>query len=72
MRSHSTYFVSTATAGRRQLFQKSEFTELFIANLREHHAKDRFDVHAFVVMPDHVHLLLTPGENGRSNAPSPS
>ena len=63
MWSRSTYFISTAVAGRRQLFQKTQFAELFIECLRDHHAKGRFDVHAFVVMPDHVHLLLTPGEN---------
>lgn len=62
MWSRSTYFLSTAAAGRRNLFQKSAFAELFIETLRSHHAQGRFDIHAFVVMPDHVHLLLTPGE----------
>jgi putative transposase len=59
---HSTFFVSTSTAGRRCLLQKSAFAELFIDMLRQHHAKGRFEVHAFVVMPDHVHVLLTLGE----------
>ncbi len=63
MWSRSTYFISSAVAGRRQLFQKAEIAELFIDCLRDHHAKGRFDVHSFVVMPDHVHLLLTMGEN---------
>jgi putative transposase len=58
----STFFVSTSTAGRRCLLQKTDFAELFIDCLRQHHAKGRFDVHAFVVMPDHVHVLFTLGD----------
>jgi putative transposase len=61
MRPRSTYFVSTAVAGRRHLFQKTAFAELFIKTLREHHAICRLEVYAFVVMPDHIHLLFTPG-----------
>ncbi len=28
--------------------------------LRSYRCQDRFELHAFVVMPDHLHLLLTP------------
>ena len=33
---------------------------LMIATLRSYRDKGKFAVHAFVVMPDHVHVLLTP------------
>ncbi len=33
---------------------------LFIDVLQEQRAKHRLNLHAFVVMPDHVHILLTP------------
>jgi putative transposase len=62
MWSRSTYFLSTVAAGRRNLFQKTQHAELFIDTVRGHHVRGRFDIHAFVVMPDHIHLLLTPGD----------
>lgn len=34
--------------------------ELFLTLLAEHRAQKRFELHAFVLMPDHIHLLLTP------------
>jgi putative transposase len=55
-----TYFITSATASRRRLFQVERNAELFLQVLRENHAKDRLQLHAFVVMPDHIHLLLTP------------
>jgi putative transposase len=34
--------------------------DLFISTLFQHRDKNRFQLHAFVVMPDHVHVLITP------------
>lgn len=53
-----TYFVTSATQDRRRLFQVTRNAELFLTTL--HHYREHYDLHAFVVMPDHVHLLLTP------------
>jgi putative transposase len=55
-----TFFVTTATAGRRRLFQVERNAELFLDVLNQNRAKGRLHLHAFVIMPDHVHLLLTP------------
>jgi putative transposase len=55
-----TYFVTTATASRRRLFQVHRNAELLIDTLQDQRSKDRLALHAFVVMPDHVHLVLTP------------
>jgi putative transposase len=33
---------------------------LFIETLQHYRAEGRYKLHAFVVMPDHVHLLITP------------
>src|SRR5215831_6052837 len=56
-----TFFVSTQTAGRRALFKTERMANLFIDVLRSQSAK--FTIHDFVVMPDHVHILMTiPGE----------
>jgi putative transposase len=55
-----TYFVTSATASRRRLFQVHHNATLLIEVLEDQRRKDRLQLHAFVVMPDHIHLLLTP------------
>lgn len=55
-----TYFVTTVTQARRRLFQVATTAELFLATLQHYRAEGCYKLHAFVVMPDHVHLLLTP------------
>lgn len=55
-----TYFTTFSTAGRRRLFQVHTTAELMIAVLESYRTKGSFTLHAFVVMPDHVHVLLTP------------
>jgi len=55
-----TYFITTVTANRRRLFQVEQNAVLLIDVLQGQRAKNRLQLHAFVVMPDHAHLLLTP------------
>jgi len=55
-----TYFITSATASRRRLFQVDQNALLLIEILQEQRKKNRIQLHAFVVMPDHIHLLLTP------------
>jgi putative transposase len=54
-----TFFVTTQTAGRRHLFQTERMANLLIEVLRDQMRAKRFVVHHFVIMPDHVHLLIT-------------
>jgi putative transposase len=58
-----TYFVTTVTAQRRRFFQVEDKARLFLDVLQSQREKRRIQIHAFVVMPDHVHLLLTPAED---------
>jgi putative transposase len=58
-----TYFVTAVTAQRRRLFQVEANAKLFLDVLQSQREKMRMEIHAFVVMPDHVHLLLTPAED---------
>ena len=47
----------------RALFQPERNATLFIDVLRSYVAARKFQLHDFVVMPDHVHLLITvPGD----------
>ena len=55
-----TFFTTAVTANRRRLFQVTSNAELLLDLLREDRAKGRYELHAFVLMPDHVHLIVTP------------
>jgi len=55
-----TFFITSGTYNRRRLFQIPTNAELFIKTLQHYRAEGHYKLHAFVVMPDHVHLLLTP------------
>jgi putative transposase len=60
-RNRQTYFVTTLTSERRSLFKNERWSNLFVEVLFRYRAMREFDLHEFVVMPNHVHLLLTPG-----------
>ncbi len=55
-----TFFITTVAANRRRLFQTDANANLFLQLLNEDRARGRYQIHAFVLMPDHVHLILTP------------
>jgi putative transposase len=57
------FFVTTQTAGRRPLFQTERMSSLLIDVFRDQMRAGRMIVHDFVVMPSHVHILMTlPGD----------
>jgi putative transposase len=53
-------YVTTATHDRRPIFEITRVAELFIETLLHYRTLGHYKLHAYVVMPDHVHLLLTP------------
>jgi putative transposase len=55
-----TYFVTFSTWQRRRLFVVENYARLFLQTLYRYRRKDRYQLYAFVVMPEHVHLLFTP------------
>ncbi|HVO80568.1 MAG TPA: transposase [Terriglobales bacterium] len=54
------FFVTTVTAGRKPLFCYERSARLFLDTLFGHRERGIFLLHEFVVMPDHVHLILAP------------
>jgi hypothetical protein len=46
-----------------QIVRGRELCATFLANPLRYRREGRFQVHAFVVMPEHIHLLLTPAPN---------
>ena len=59
--SRRTFFATTKTIMGLRLLQSERNATLFIDVLRSHVSTRKFQLHDFVVMPDHVHLLLTMG-----------
>jgi putative transposase len=54
-----TFFVTAITANRRRLFQTETNANLFLDILQHYRTQRLYKLHAYVAMPDHVHLLLT-------------
>jgi REP element-mobilizing transposase RayT len=59
--SERTFFVTSATWGRRRVLQSTRSAELFVRTLYEYRGQGKYRLHEFVVMPDHFHLLITVG-----------
>ena len=57
-----TFFATTKTSQGRALLQSEPNTTLMIVVLRSYVSAGKFRLHDFVIMPDHLHLLLTVGE----------
>lgn len=58
-----TYFVTFCTWERRGLFVIESYVRIFLKTLYRHRREGRYGLHGFVLMPEHVHLLLTPTAN---------
>ena len=54
-----TYFVTFSTWQRCRLFVVENYVRLFLKTVYRHRRDGRYQIHAFVVMPEHVHLLIS-------------
>ena len=55
-----TYFVTTKTWQGRSIFQVHEVADILIDKLLEYRKRGSYLLHEFVVMPNHLHVILTP------------
>jgi REP-associated tyrosine transposase len=55
-----TFFITTTTAQRRPVFHHEPTVNLLIETLLHYRRERKYLLHEFVVMPDHLHLLITP------------
>ena len=55
-----TYLVTAVTAQRHSLFQVTATAELLQQTILDYRRQGKFLLHAFVIMPDHFHALITP------------
>jgi putative transposase len=58
-----TYFLTFCTWHHRQLFPVEDYARLFLKTIFHYRREGHYLLHAFVLMPDHVHLLLTPAQD---------
>ncbi|MBZ5552379.1 MAG: transposase [Acidobacteriia bacterium] len=57
-----TFFITANTWERRQLFRADPFARLFLDVLYDYRMKSRYLLHEFTLMPEHFHLIITPGK----------
>jgi len=62
-RNRQTYFVTSETSERRPFFRHERWSKLFIEVLIGYRDAGNFQLHDFVLMPDHCHLIITPAES---------
>jgi putative transposase len=60
------YFVSTQTEGRKPFFRHERWVRLMLSTVN-HYDGTGYKLHAFVIMPDHLHLLITPVESAEKS-----
>jgi putative transposase len=59
-----TYFVTTKTWQNRAIFQVPEIAAILLKSILRHRDTGAYLLHDFVIMPNHLHLLVTPvGDN---------
>jgi REP-associated tyrosine transposase len=56
----SSYFVTTRCWQGRSIFQVSEIASILLNTLLYYRERGAYQLHEFVVMPNHIHLILTP------------
>jgi putative transposase len=60
MDSDRIFFITTVTAQRQPIFRREAAADLLIATLAHYRDARKYLLHEFVIMPDHVHALITP------------
>jgi hypothetical protein len=69
MSSGRTFFITTVTWQRTPLFRHAQTAKLMMDVLEHYRVQKKYLLHEFVVMPDHLHLLVTPAA-GNLHEPS--
>ena len=55
----TTYYITVCAHKHREHFQRSEIAELMVATFFQCRDAGEFELHEYVVMPDHIHVLLS-------------
>jgi putative transposase len=57
-----TFFVTTVCENRRPIFRNRDIACLMMDTLSRYQTEGKFILPVFVIMPDHLHLLIVPNE----------
>ncbi|WP_350344092.1 transposase [Proteinivorax tanatarense] len=57
---HHYYFITTITKNRTPIFEDTIACELFLNILTYHKFNCNYNIIAFVIMPDHAHIVIQP------------
>ena len=55
-----TFFITTVTWRRLRIFRNKTRAQLLLDVMFEYRDQGKYLLHEFVIMPDHIHVLLTP------------
>ena len=55
-----TFFITSVCHERKPVFRSEKLAELFLETMFGYREQGKFLLHEFVLMPDHIHLILTP------------
>ncbi len=55
-----TFFITSVTAQRRTVFQRAAAADLLVDVFQHYRGQGKYLLHDFVIMPDHIHALITP------------
>jgi len=58
------YFITTTLSGFVELFSEDRYAQIILSNLDFYRSKFEFKLVAYVIMPQHLHLIVMPGPKG--------
>jgi putative transposase len=61
----TTYFITACAQAHENLFQRDEVAELMVETLSKYRDAGEFALHDYVVMPDHIHVLVSLNDGRR-------
>jgi putative transposase len=61
VRQPGVYFITTDTWQRRQIFLRPDPARIVLEQILECRERGFYRLHEFVIMPEHLHMLITPG-----------
>ena len=56
------FFITTITAQRQPIFRRETTANLLLETLAHYRDQGKYLLHEFVIMPDHLHALITPAD----------
>jgi len=60
--SGATYFITSVAFQRHRWFENPALAQVVVDQLKHYKNAYGFNLHAYTVMPDHYHAVITPGE----------